>query len=133
MGRRVRGTEGWGAASARRRRGAARSGDALRQAASKRALAPQPPHPLVACPLLSPRRAAPRRHQKLLALSRPGGAYRSLLSPGDAAALPLLSRFQRLAAFRRQPRPPGALEGAALVDYYTRLIHKYVGAERLFW
>lgn len=73
------------------------------------------------------------RYQKFYSLTRPGGAYRSLLSPDDAASLPLLSAFQRLSVYKRVELPPEALTGQALYDYYDRLIAKYIGHDRLFW
>jgi hypothetical protein len=35
--------------------------------------------------------------------------------------------------YRRVQLPEGALTGQALLDYYDRLIQKYIGHERLFW
>jgi hypothetical protein len=64
------------------------------------------------------------RYQKLLAVSRPGGAYHELLNDFDRAMLPWLARFQELAAYKRRP-VEGALTGPALTEYYSRLLTKY--------
>lgn len=73
------------------------------------------------------------RYQKFYSLTRPGGAYRSLLSPDDEASLPLLSAFQRLAVYKRVEMPPEALTGRALTDHYDGLIAKYIGRDRLYF
>ncbi|KAI8477103.1 MAG: hypothetical protein J3K34DRAFT_364713, partial [Monoraphidium minutum] len=73
------------------------------------------------------------RYQKFYSLTRPGNAYRQLLSPGDAELVPLLSAFQRLSVYRRVQLPPEALTGRALYDYYDGLISKYIGRDRLYW
>lgn len=92
-----------------------------------------PPRNAANPPITPNPRPPPPRYQKFYSLTRPGGAYRNLLSPGDAALVPLLSAFQRLSVYRRVELPPEALTGRALYDYYDRLIAKYIGAERLFW
>ncbi len=73
------------------------------------------------------------RNQKFFSLTRPGNAYRNLLSNDDVALLPLLSAFQRLSVYRRVELPADALKGQAFRDYYQRLINKYLGDEKLFW
>ncbi|KIZ04828.1 myo-inositol oxygenase [Monoraphidium neglectum] len=73
------------------------------------------------------------RYQKFYSLTRPGGAYKQLLSPEDSSMIPLLSAFQRLAVYRRVKLPPQALRGQALYDYYDALVAKYIGRERLYW
>jgi hypothetical protein len=73
------------------------------------------------------------RYQKFYSLTRPGGAYRNLLSPDDEACLPLLSAFQRLSVYRRVQLPPQALTGRALTDHYEALVAKYIGSDRLYW
>jgi hypothetical protein len=84
---------------------------------------PSPPHP----------NHPPQRYQKFYSLTRPGGAYRSLLSPDDVASLPLLSAFQRLAVYKRVELPPQALTGEAAMAYYDALIARYIGHDKLFW
>lgn len=81
----------------------------------------------------SPTPVTKRSYQKFYSLTRPGGAYRSLLSPSDEAVLPLLSAFQRLSVYKRVELPDTALRGQALHDHYDALITKYFGSERLFW
>ena len=54
------------------------------------------------------------------------GDYLALLSRGDEGMLPLLARFQELTAFSRARPPPAQLRSPAVIDYYTRLFHKYI-------
>lgn len=73
------------------------------------------------------------RYQRCLALTRPGGAYRQLMSESDKNMLPLLAAFQGLVAFRRVQLPPEALKGEELVAFYDKLIAQYLGEAKLFW
>ncbi len=74
------------------------------------------------------------RYQKFLSLTAAGGAYRHLLSAEDAAMVPLLAAFQKLAVYRRVELPASALRGAAFEEYYSQLIAKYLGPdEHLLW
>eukprot|EP00879_Flechtneria_rotunda_P020176 GHRR01021217.1.p1 GENE.GHRR01021217.1~~GHRR01021217.1.p1 ORF type:complete len:639 (+),score=264.32 GHRR01021217.1:1091-3007(+) len=73
------------------------------------------------------------RCQRCTAFTRPGGAYRQLMSDSDRALLPLLAAFQSLTAYRRVQLPPEALQGQALVNHYSNLISAYLGDEKLFW
>eukprot|EP00775_Hariotina_reticulata_P013073 gene13073-13200_t len=73
------------------------------------------------------------RYQRCAAITRPGGAYRQLMSDADRALLPLLAAFQNLITYRRVQLPPEALQGEQLLEYYDRLIETYLGEERLFW
>ncbi|WIA31775.1 hypothetical protein OEZ86_002647 [Tetradesmus obliquus] len=73
------------------------------------------------------------RYQRCAAITKPGGAYRHLMSEADKALLPLLAAFQSLTAYRRVVLPPEALQGERLVQYYDELIARYLGEEKLFW
>lgn len=73
------------------------------------------------------------RYQRCTAITKPGGAYRHLMSDSDKALLPLLAAFQSLVAYRRVQLPPEALKGQQLIDYYNQLIASYLGEEKLFW
>jgi hypothetical protein len=73
------------------------------------------------------------RYQRCSSITKPGGAYRHLMSDADKALLPLLAAFQSLTAYRRVVLPPEALQGDALMQYYDELIARYLGEEHLFW
>lgn len=73
------------------------------------------------------------RYQRCAALTRPGGAYRQLMSDLDKSLLPLLAAFQGLIAYKRIQLPPQALQGKELIAYYDKLIAQYLGEDKLFW
>lgn len=79
------------------------------------------------------RRVVLRRYQRCFALTRPGGAYRQLMTAEDKQLLPTLAAFQSLLQYKRVQLPPNALQGQQLYDYYTGLINTYLGEEALFW
>lgn len=66
-------------------------------------------------------------------MTRPGGAYRQLMSAEDRQLLPTLAAFQNLLQYRRMAMPPDALQGQQLYDYYNGLVNSYLGEEALFW
>lgn len=73
------------------------------------------------------------RYQRCYALTRPGGAYRQLMTAEDRSLLPTLAAFQNILQYKRVALPPGALRGQQLYDYYSGLILTYLGEEALFW
>lgn len=74
-----------------------------------------------------------RRYQRCYALTRPGGAYRQLMTAEDRQLLPTLAAFQGILQYRRMQLPAGALQGQQLYDYYNGLVNTYLGEEALFW
>jgi inositol oxygenase len=72
------------------------------------------------------------RYQKFKALLRSGKPYGELLSAFDRSMLPMLERFQQLAAYRRADIP-NRLEGQDLRDHYDALLRKYIPQGRLRW
>lgn len=73
------------------------------------------------------------RYQRCYALTRPGGAYRQLMTGEDKQLLPTLAAFQSILQYKRITLPPNALQGQQLYDYYSGLINMYLGEEALFW
>ncbi len=73
------------------------------------------------------------RYQRCYALTRPGGAYRQLMTAEDKQLLPTLAHFQNILQYKRMPLPANALQGQQLYDYYSGLINMYLGEEALFW
>lgn len=91
---------------------------------------PPPPLPPAPAPALFQ-----VRHAKFTSLTRPQSCYLPLCSEDDRRLLPLLRQFQELSAWRRAEFPPSfaRLEGDALTQYYSGLIHKYMGPGKLQW
>lgn len=73
------------------------------------------------------------RYQRCLALTRPGGAYRQLMSDMDKSLMTLLADFQHLIVYKRVQLPPEALTGEQLKAHYDNLITKYLGEDKLYW
>jgi len=73
------------------------------------------------------------RFSKFVSLTRPGSAYRLLLSPEDELLLPLLHDFQRAIVYRRVAIPEGlALQVPDRHAFYDALIQKYIPG-KLLW
>lgn len=74
------------------------------------------------------------RHQRFVALSRPGQPYSELLSESDRLMVPWLSRFRELSAYKRSDQAPQErLTGQAFRDYYSGLMRKYIPSGTLRW
>jgi hypothetical protein len=66
-------------------------------------------------------------------MTKPGGAYRQLMSGEDRQLLPTLAAFQNILQYRRMAMPCDVLQGQQLYDYYNGLVNTYLGEEALFW
>ena len=74
------------------------------------------------------------RHQRFIALNRPGQPYSELLSESDQLMVPWLSRFRELSAYKRSDEaPPGRLTGQSFRNYYSGLMRKYIPSGTLRW